>query len=346
MAFDPVGELAAQPGGQELSALVGRVHQVDPEVLHAAARGLGGMAEGVDGSLRSLDRHGPDVRQAWQGRGAEALTGYLDDFGRAGTRTLDGAERIRARIDGAGQELAGMRREVDAQVSRALDAARRVRTEALADPARAPMADQLVAQALAEPTASARSAVDRAEVALGDAAAALRELAGDLSSFSRLPTPDTRPIAPLTGAGPLEWTAALPGGEAVATAPSFVDGGDGVQGIDLSGGAAAGSSGDFTDTSSLDGSSAGDASGAAADDAAGGLVGGRLLRVRRRRRRRVRRRDRVGGLGGELGRIGCSGERSEWVGVERERLDGIERERLGGELEWLGCFGDRSKWLG
>ena len=97
MAFDAVGELAAQPGGQELSALVARVQQVDPEVLHGMGRRLGSMVEGVDGSLRAVRRHGDDVQGAWQGRGAEALTGYLDDFGRAGTRTLDAAGRIRVR---------------------------------------------------------------------------------------------------------------------------------------------------------------------------------------------------------------------------------------------------------
>ena len=235
MPFDAVGELAAQPGGQELSALVARAQRVDPEVLHGVGRGLAAMSEGVDGSLRALGRHGDDVRAAWQGRGADAVTGYLDDLGRAGVRTMDATGRLRARIDGAGQELAGMRREVDAHVSRALDAARRARAEALADPARAPIAEQLVVRAMAEPTAAARAAVARAEAMLSDAATAVRELAGDLTAFSRLPIPDTRPLAP------------------AATTPASV-GTSGSQGIDISGG---GGSGDFTDMSSLD-SGAGD----------------------------------------------------------------------------------------
>src|SRR4051794_9728597 len=162
-------------------------------------RRLAAMADGVARSLRAVGRHGADVRTAWQGRGANALTGYLDEFGRAGTRTLDATGRMRARIDGAGQELDGLRREVDAHVSRALDAARGARAEALADPARAPMAAQLAAQAMAEPTAAVRAAVARAETSLGDAATVLRDLAADAAAFSRLPTPDTRPIAPAPG---------------------------------------------------------------------------------------------------------------------------------------------------
>ena len=251
MAFDAVGELAAQPGGQELSALVARVQQVDPEVLHGMGRRLGSMVEGVDGSLRAVRRHGDDVQGAWQGRGAEALTGYLDDFGRAGTRTLDAAGRIRVRIDDAGRELAALRGEVDAQVSRALDAARRVRAEALADPARAPMADQLAAQAMAEPTAAARTAVERAEIALGDAARALREMTADVVGFSRLPAPDARPIAPAAGGGPLGWSA-IPAGESLATVPASVDGDGGTQGIDLDGGSASSDVSSVSESSSAD----------------------------------------------------------------------------------------------
>ncbi|WP_433030870.1 transglycosylase SLT domain-containing protein [Actinomycetospora sp. CA-053990] len=256
MAFDAVGELAAQPGGQELSALVARVQQVDPEVLHGMGRRLGSMVEGVDGSVRAVRRHGDDVQGAWQGRGAEALTGYLDDFGRAGTRTLDAAGRIRVHIDDAGRELAALRGEVDAQVSRALDAARRVRSEALADPVRAPMADQLAAQAMTEPTAAARTAVERAETALGDAARALREMTADVVGFSRLPAPDARPIAPAAGGGPLGWSA-IPAGESLATVPASIDGDGGTQGIDLDGGSA-----------SSDVSSVGESS-SSADDASG-----------------------------------------------------------------------------
>ena len=281
MAFDAVGELAAQPGGQELSALVARVQQVDPEVLHGMGRRLGSMVEGVDGSLRAVRRHGDDVQGAWRGRGAEALTGYLDDFGRAGTRTLDAAGRIRVRIDDAGQELAALRGEVDAQVSRALDAARRARTEALADPARAPMADQLAAQAMAEPTAAARTAVERAETALGDAARALREMTADVAGFSRLPAPDARPIAPAAGGGPLGWSA-IPAGESLATVPASVDGDGGTQGIDLDGGGASSDVSSVSESSSADdasGSSGGESSecsesgASGADDSGSGNAG-------------------------------------------------------------------------
>ena len=251
MAFDAVGELAAQPGGQELSALVARVQQVDPEVLHGMGRRLGSMVEGVDGSLRTVRRHGDDVQGAWQGRGAEALTGYLDDFGRAGAQTLDAAGRIRVRIDDAGRELAALRGEVDAQVSRALDAARRARSEALADPARAPMADQLAAQAMAEPTAAARTGVERAETALGDTARALREMTADVVGFSRLPAPDARPIAPTAGEGPLGWSA-TPVAESLATVPASVDGDGGAQGIDLDGGGASSDVSSVSDSSSAD----------------------------------------------------------------------------------------------
>ena len=281
MAFDAVGELAAQPGGQELSTLVARVQQVDPEVLHGMGRRLGAMVEGVDGSLRAVRRHGDDVQGAWLGRGAEALTGYLDDFGRAGTQTLDAAGRIRVRIDDAGRELAALRGEVDAQVSRALDAARRVRAEALADPARAPMADQLAARAMAEPTAAARAAVERAETALGDAAQALREMSADVVGFSRLPAPDARPIAPAAGGGPLGWSA-IPAGESLATVPASVDGDGGTQGIDLDGGSASSDVSSVSESSSADdaaGSSGGESSecsesgASVADDSGSGIAG-------------------------------------------------------------------------
>ncbi|WP_328304386.1 transglycosylase SLT domain-containing protein [Actinomycetospora sp. NBC_00405] len=280
MAFDAVGELAAQPGGQELSALVARVQQVDPEVLHGMGRRLGSMVEGVDGSLRAVRRHGDDVQGAWQGRGAEALTGYLDGFGRAGMQTLDAAGRIRVRIEDAGRELAALRGEVGAQVSRALDAARRVRSEALADPTRAPMADQLAVQAMAEPTAAARTAVERAETALGDAARALREMTADVVGFSRLPAPDARLIAPAAGGGPLGWSA-IPA-ESLATVPASVDGDVGTQGIDLVGGSASSDVSSVSESSSADdasGSSGGESSecsesGASeADDSGSGNVG-------------------------------------------------------------------------
>ena len=254
MAFDAAGELAAQPGGQELGALVARVHQVEPEALHGMGRRLGAMVDGVDGSLRAVRSHGDGVRSAWQGRGAEALSGYLDEFGRAGTRTLDAAGRIRVRIDDAGEELAGLRREVDGHASRALDAARRARAQALADPARAPMADQLAAQAMAEPTAAARAAVDRAETALGDTARALRELTAGVEGFSRLAAPDARPIAPPAGEGPIGWSAVA--AESIATAPAAATtGGDGP----LSGGGSSdgGSSGDGSSMSASDAGSSG-----------------------------------------------------------------------------------------
>ncbi|HWN28574.1 MAG TPA: WXG100 family type VII secretion target, partial [Actinomycetospora sp.] len=113
VAFDAVGELAAQPGGQELSALADRVQRIDPEVLRTVGRGLGSMAEGVDGSLAALGRHGEEVRAAWGGRGAEAFTEYVGDLGRAGRTTLAATGRMRERVDGAGRVLDGLRREVD-----------------------------------------------------------------------------------------------------------------------------------------------------------------------------------------------------------------------------------------
>jgi hypothetical protein len=237
VAFDAVGELAAQPGGQELSALADRVQRIDPEVLRAVGRGLGAMAEGVDGSLAALGRHGEAVRAGWGGRGAEAFAEHVGDLGRAGRTTLEATGRMRERVDGAGQVLDGLRREVDGHVTRALDAARRARAEALADPARAPLADQLAARAMAEPTAAARAALTRAETDLGDTATVLQELAADTRAISRLPTPDVRAI------GASGWTPA-PTGESIATAPTLFEGSGsgaggsdrGVQGIDLSDG--------------------------------------------------------------------------------------------------------------
>jgi hypothetical protein len=238
VAFDAVGELAAQPGGRELSALADRVQRIDPEVLRAVGRGLGSMAEGVDGSLAAVGRHGEEVRAAWGGRGAEAFTEYVGDLDRAGRTTLEATGRMRERVDGAGQVLDTLRREVDGHVTRALEAARRARAEALADPARAPLADQLAAQAVAEPTAAARAALARAEADLGDTATLLQELVADARAFSRLPTPDARPIAPPAGAGPSGWSPVAAGGGSIATVPALAEsGGSGrTPAIDLAGG--------------------------------------------------------------------------------------------------------------
>ncbi|WP_433784225.1 transglycosylase SLT domain-containing protein [Actinomycetospora sp. CA-101289] len=282
VAFDAVGELAAQPGGQELSALADRVQRLDPEVLRAVGRGLGSMAEGVDGSLATVGRHGEEVRAAWRGRGAEAFTEYLGDLDRAGRTTLDASGRMRERVDGAGQVLDGLRREVDGHVTRALDAARRARAEALADPVRAPLADQLAAQAMAEPTAAARAALARAETDLGDTATVLHELAADARAFSRLPTPDARTI------GASGWAPA-PTGESISTAPALADGSGsggsdgGTQGIDLSGGGAdstsdladPGTTGDDSGSGSDDCPEDGTGTGDASDsEASGGGAGG------------------------------------------------------------------------
>ena len=275
MAFDAVGELAAQPGGQELSALVARVQQVDPEVLHGD-----GPPARVDGrGRRRVAAHGAPPRRRRAGRLAGA--------GRRGPHRLPRRLRPRGHADarrGRPDPCADRRRRPGArraararstrQVSRALDAARRARSEALADPARAPMADQLAAQAMAEPTAAARTAVERAETALGDTARALREMTADVVGFSRLPAPDARPIAPTAGGGPLGWSA-TPAAESLATVPASVDGDGGAQGIDLDGGGAS------SDVSSVSDSSS-------ADDASGVSAGSRpSARNPRRRGRRL-----------------------------------------------------------
>ena len=277
VAFDPVGELAAQPGGQELSALADRVRRIDPEVLRAVARGLGSIVEGVDRSLAALGRHGEEVRAAWGGRGAEAFTDYLGDLDRAGRSTLEATARMRERVDGAGQALDGLRREVDGHVMRALDAARRARAEALADPARAPLAERLAARAMVEPTAAAGAALARAETDLGDVATLLQELAADAGAFSRLPTPDARPIAPPAGGGASGWSPIAAAGESIATGPALAETGSGgsdsgTQGIDLAGGS--GTSDSTSDSSDTSSASAASSSSTALDADAGDACSG------------------------------------------------------------------------
>jgi hypothetical protein len=182
--YDVVGALEATPGTEELLAIADRVDRVDAAALTDLGRRFAALADGMDDSMRAVAGGGEDVARAWQGPGADAFTWYAADFTRAGAGTGDAARAAQRELADLGRRLQALRDEVAGHVSDALDVAHS-RGGALGAPSAAE-----VRTAVAEPTARAQDALDRAETEVAASARRLRALTGAMTGWSRLRSPD------------------------------------------------------------------------------------------------------------------------------------------------------------
>jgi uncharacterized protein YukE len=182
--YDVVGALEATPGTEELLAIADRVDRVDAAALTDLGRRFATLADGMDDSMRAVAGGGDDVARAWQGPGADAFARYAADFTRAGAGTGDAARAAQRELADLGRTLQALRDEVAGHVSDALDAAHS-RGGALGTPSVAE-----VRAAVAEPTARAQDALDRAETEVAASARRLRALTGAMTGWSRLRSPD------------------------------------------------------------------------------------------------------------------------------------------------------------
>ncbi len=134
--------------------------------------------------MRAVAGGGDDVGRSWQGPGADAFTRYTADFAHAGAATGDAARGAQRELAGLGRTLQSVRDEIAGHVSDALDAAHaRVGPSGTPDP-------EDVRAAVAEPTARAQAALDRAESEIATSVRRLRALTGEMTGWSRLRSPD------------------------------------------------------------------------------------------------------------------------------------------------------------
>ncbi|MCD2192923.1 transglycosylase SLT domain-containing protein [Actinomycetospora endophytica] len=182
--YDVVGALESTPGTEALLAIADRVDRVDAAAVTDLGRRFAALADGMDDSMRAVSGGGDDVGRAWQGPGADAFTRYTAEFSRAGAGTGDAARAAQRELADLGQTLQALRDEVAGHVSDALDAAHS-RGGALGSPSVAE-----VRAAVAEPTARAQDALDRAEAEVAVSARRLRALSGAMTGWSRLRSPD------------------------------------------------------------------------------------------------------------------------------------------------------------
>ena len=146
---------------------------MDAAAVTDLGRRFAALADGMDDAMRSVAGGGDDVARAWQGPGADAFARYASDFTRAGAGTGDAARAAQGELADLGRTLQTLRDEVAGHVSDALDAAH-ARAGALGTPS-----VEEVRAAVAEPTARAQEALDRAEAEVAASARRLRALTGD-----------------------------------------------------------------------------------------------------------------------------------------------------------------------
>lgn len=191
MPGDLEAALAGEPAAAELAAIAGRVRTVDPGALRASAAQIVAVGDGVDGSVRVVEREAAAVEGRWRGPGATAFGDWARAFAAAGARDQKAIAEAGPVLDQVGTVLDHLRREIDQQVTRAVALAGSARAQAASIPDAAPdLADRLAGDALRAPTEVARDAVRRAEAELTASAARIREIADGLTSFAALDGPD------------------------------------------------------------------------------------------------------------------------------------------------------------
>jgi hypothetical protein len=263
--YDVVGALEATPGTEALLAIADRVDRVDAAAVTDLGRRFAALADGMDDAMRSVAGGGEDVARAWQGPGADAFARYASDFTRAGAGTGDAARAAQGELTDLGRTLQTLRDEVAGHVSDALDAAHS-RGGALG----APSVDEVRA-AVAEPTARAQEALERAEAEVAAAARRLRALTGSMTGWSRLRSPDAG-VSSSSGASS-RWAdrqqATVGADEPVQAARISGSGDDGEGGGSSSGSGSASSHGGDTSSGSGHGEAGGTGQGGGSDQDGG-----------------------------------------------------------------------------
>lgn len=205
MPGDVEGQLAAEPAAADLAGIVARVRTADPGAVRASAAQVLAIGDGVEGSVRAVDRGRAAVEGRWEGEGAAAFGEWVRAFGKAGERDRRAITEAGTTLDGISTVLEGLKREVDQQVAQAIALAGAARSQAAATPSAPPdLGDRMAADALRGPTAAARAALQRAEAELAGAATRLRGLADGITTFTSLAGPDATVMAPPPGT-PLPW---------------------------------------------------------------------------------------------------------------------------------------------
>ncbi|GAA4928306.1 type VII secretion system (Wss) protein ESAT-6 [Actinomycetospora succinea] len=205
MPGDVEGQLAAEPAAAELAGIAARLRTADPGAVRASAAQVLAIGDGVEGSVRTVDRGRASVEGRWEGEGAAAFGEWVGTFGKAGERDRRAITDAGTTLDGISTALEGLKREVDQQVAQALALAGAARSQAAATPDAPPdLGDRMAADALRGPIEAARAAVQRAEAELAGAATRLRGLADGITTFTALAGPDAAVMAPPPGT-PLPW---------------------------------------------------------------------------------------------------------------------------------------------
>ncbi|GAA4897408.1 transglycosylase SLT domain-containing protein [Actinomycetospora straminea] len=202
---DLEGQLAGEPAAAELAAIVAQLRTVDPGAIRGVAAQVLAVGEGVDGSVRAVDRGAAAVEGRWEGEGAAAFGGWVASFRTAAASERRAITEAGTTLGHVGTVLDVLRREVEQQVTQALAMAGAARDRTIAGGSIPPaLADGLAAHAVRGPTDTARAAVARAEGELTDAAARLRGAAEAMTAFAALPAPDVAVMAPPRGT-PVPW---------------------------------------------------------------------------------------------------------------------------------------------
>ncbi|MFC5137173.1 transglycosylase SLT domain-containing protein [Actinomycetospora rhizophila] len=200
MPGDVEGQLAAEPAAAELAGIAARLRTADPGAVRASAAQVLAIGDGVEGSVRTVDRGRAAVEGRWEGEGAASFGHWVRTFGNAGDRDRRTIAEAGATLDGISTTLEGLRHEVDQQVAQALALAGAARNQAALVPDAPPdLGDRMAGDAVRGPTEAARAAVQRAEAELSTAAGRLRACAEGITAFTALAGPDAAVMAPPPG---------------------------------------------------------------------------------------------------------------------------------------------------
>ncbi|MDD7940680.1 transglycosylase SLT domain-containing protein [Actinomycetospora lutea] len=202
MPGDVEGQLAGEPAAAELAAIAARLRTVDPGAVRAAAAQVLAVGDGVEGSVRAVDRGRAAVEGRWEGAGSAAFGAWVATFATAGEQDRRAIAEAGTTLEGIGTTLEGLQREVDQQAAQALALAGAARRAALTPDAPPELADRMAGDAVRGPTEAARAAVRRAEAELAAAAGRLRGVADEIGAFGALAGPDAEVMAPPPGTSP------------------------------------------------------------------------------------------------------------------------------------------------
>jgi WXG100 family type VII secretion target len=248
-------EVAALPGGAELTALADKIETAQPQAVRDIANRWKQAAGKCGDQTNVLQRSISQLDGAWEGKSADGFVAYMGNVMKAGTSMTDALNGAAADLEAAANALEAAKTSMSSICENLLSRARQTRQQLHNQPQED--VDSIIRGYCAEATGDAKPVISQAENAVNAAAGTLKGRPAALSpKFSSIEDPNTQSFTPAPGK-PIEWAPTPPPDDstkqsssdtqpkpAPAPAPAqHTGGGGGGGGGDASGGGGGGGGG-------------------------------------------------------------------------------------------------------